>query len=92
VCCIDEFRDVPASEQSALLEAMEQQTISVAKVLICHESHPPPRYQTSCAGGILTSWQSCPYYSDFVGMPAVPAHAGSWPGILAVQLVADHPW
>jgi DNA helicase MCM9 len=32
VCCIDEFGDVPSSEHSALLEAMEQQTISIAKV------------------------------------------------------------
>lgn len=32
ICCIDEFGDVPSAEQSALLEAMEQQTISVAKV------------------------------------------------------------
>lgn len=37
VCCIDEF-DKMGTEHQALLEAMEQQTVSIAKVYCAPES------------------------------------------------------
>ncbi|CAE6959797.1 MCM9 [Symbiodinium natans] len=50
VCCIDEFRHLAAEEKAALYEAMEQQTISVAKPgLTC-------RLRARCSVVAAQSW------------------------------------
>lgn len=41
ICCIDEFNGINKNDLTSVHEAMEQQTISIAKVPILAQNHNP---------------------------------------------------
>lgn len=61
MCCIDEFGDVPAAERVALLEAMEQQIISVAKVRSPPSPRPPAAGRARAAFAVPQRWWRRPH-------------------------------
>lgn len=67
VCCIDEFRHLAAEEKAALYEAMEQQTISVAKPgLTC-------RLRARCSVVAAQSWAVDPDGASLIQLTGLPA-------------------
>ncbi|CAE7584828.1 Mcm9 [Symbiodinium sp. CCMP2456] len=66
ICCIDEFRHLAAEEKAALYEAMEQQTISVAKPgLTC-------RLRARCSVVAAQSWAD-PDGASLIQVTGLPA-------------------